>query len=63
MENYIKKGHLTLIPGGGQGAEPIEDIPFSRLRNSLSRGQLAWILFAKLLLLASVLYVMRGFNE
>jgi len=63
MERIIKKGHLTLIQGGGESVEPIEDVPLYRLPGSLSRGQLAWLICAKLLLLASVLYVIRGFNH
>lgn len=63
MERVTRKSHLTLIQGGGETAEPIETIPFYRLPETLSRGKLAWIIGAKLLLLASVLYVIRSFSH
>ncbi len=60
MEGLIKRGHLTLIPGGGGIEEPIEAEVFRPLPGSISRSKLAWLIVAKLILLASVLYVAYG---
>ena len=60
MEGVFKKGHLTLIHGGGGLEEPMETLVPYRSPGTISRGKLMWLIAAKLVLLASVLWVAYG---
>jgi hypothetical protein len=60
MENQTKKSHLTLIQGGGGVADPMDDFEVPRLKGTISRSKLSWLILTKVILLASVLYVAYG---